>query len=124
VATVQATKENIEDLVNNNDIVMFDFWAAWCGPCQAFAPIYEAAAERYPDIVFAKVNTEEEREIAAHFNIRSIPTIMVFRSQMLVFAQPGMLPESAIDELIHKVKELDMEEVRKHKEEAAAAQEQ
>jgi thioredoxin 1 len=124
VATVQATKENIEDLVNNNDIVMFDFWAAWCGPCQAFSPIYEAAAERYPDIVFAKVNTEEEREIAAHFNIRSIPTLMVFRSQMLVFAQPGMLPESAIDELIHKVKELDMEEVRKHKEEAAAAQEQ
>jgi thioredoxin 1 len=124
VATVQATKENIEDLVNDNDIVMFDFWASWCGPCQAFAPIYEAASERYPDIVFAKVNTEEEREIAAHFNIRSIPTIMVFRSQMLVFAQPGMLPESAIEELITKVKELDMEEVRKHKEEAAAAQEQ
>lgn len=124
MATVQATKENIEDLVNDNDIVMFDFWASWCGPCQAFAPIYEAASERYPDIVFAKVNTEEEREIAAHFNIRSIPTIMVFRSQMLVFAQPGMLPESAIEELITKVKELDMEEVRKHKEEAAAAQEQ
>jgi thioredoxin 1 len=124
VATVQATKENIEDLVNNNDIVMFDFWASWCGPCQAFAPIYEAASERYSDVVFAKVNTEEEREIAAHFNIRSIPTIMVFRSQMLVFAQPGMLPESAVDELIGKVKELDMEEVRRHKEEAAAAQEQ
>lgn len=124
MATVQATKENIEDLVNNNDIVMFDFWASWCGPCQAFAPIYEAASERYPDVVFAKVNTEEEREIAAHFNIRSIPTIMVFRSQMLVFAQPGMLPESAVDELLGKVKELDMEEVRRHKEEAAAAQEQ
>jgi len=115
VAVVEATRDNIESLVEDNEIVIFDFWAPWCGPCRQFAPIFEAASEKYPDVVFAKVNTEEEREIAAHFSIRSIPTIMVFRDAMLVFAQPGSIPENAIDELIEKVRDLDMDEVRKAK---------
>ena len=115
MAVVTATRENIEAMVEDNDIVMFDFWAPWCAPCRQFAPIFEAASEDYEDVVFAKVNTEEEREIAAHFSIRSIPTIMVFRESMLVFAQPGLIPENAIGELIGKVKDLDMEEVRKTK---------
>ncbi len=115
MAVVEATKENIEALVEDNDIVIFDFWAPWCGPCRTFAPIFEAASEKFPDIIFSKVNTEQQREIAAHFSIRSIPTIMVFRDAMLVFAQPGVIPENAIGELIDKVKELDMDEVRKTK---------
>ncbi len=115
MAVVEATRENIEALVEDNDIVIFDFWAPWCGPCRTFAPIFEAASEKFPDIIFSKVNTEQQREIAAHFSIRSIPTIMVFRDAMLVFAQPGVIPENAIGELIDKVKELDMDEVRKTK---------
>jgi thioredoxin 1 len=115
VTVVAATRENIEALVEDNDIVIFDFWAPWCAPCRQFAPIFESAAEKYPDIIFAKVNTEEEKEIAAHFSIRSIPTIMVFRQSMLVFAQPGSIPENAIGELIDKIKALDMDEVKKTK---------
>ena len=115
MAVVEATKDTIEALVEDNDIVIFDFWAPWCGPCRQFAPIFEAASEKYPDVIFSKVNTEQEREIAAHFSIRSIPTIMVFREAMLVFAQPGIIPENAFGELIDKVKELDMDEVRKTK---------
>jgi len=99
VAVVEATRDNIESLVEDNEIVIFDFWAPWCGPCRQFAPIFEAASEKYPDVVFAKV----------------IPTIMVFRDAMLVFAQPGSIPENAIDELIEKVRDLDMDEVRKAK---------
>ncbi len=115
VAVVEATRDNIESMVEDNKIVIFDFWAPWCGPCKQFGPIFENASKKHPDVMFAKVNTEEEREIAAHFSIRSIPTVMVFRDAMLVFAQPGSIPENAIDELIGKVKELDMDEVRKAK---------
>jgi len=115
VAVVEATRDNIEALVEENNIVIFDFWAPWCGPCRQFAPIFEAASEQYEDIIFSKVNTEKEKEIAAHFSIRSIPTIMVFREAMLVFAQPGVIPENAIGEVIDKVKALDMEEVKKTK---------
>jgi len=116
VAVIDAKRDTIEGIVEDNNIVIFDCWAPWCGPCRSFAPIFEAAAEKYPDIVFSKVNTEEEREIAEHFSIRSIPTIMVFREQMLVYAQPGSIPENEIGALIDKIKSLDMDEVRKTKE--------
>lgn len=115
MTVVVATRENIESLVEQNEIVIFDFWAPWCAPCRQFAPIFETASEKYDDIIFAKVNTEEENEIASHFSIRSIPTIMIFRDNMLVYAQPGSVPESAIAGLIKKIKSLDMEEVKKTK---------
>ena len=92
MATVELTKENFEQVVTGNDLVFVDFWAPWCGPCKSFAPVFEEASEKYPDAVFAKVNTEEEQEIAAHFQIRSIPTLMVFREKIIIFSQPGALP--------------------------------
>jgi len=97
--------------------VMVDFWATWCGPCRSFAPIYEKVSEDHPGIVFAKVNTEEERELAGHFQIRSIPTLMIFRERIIIFSQPGALPEGMFRELITKAGELDMDEVRKQVEE-------
>ena len=116
MAVIEAKRDTIESIVEDNDIVIFDFWAPWCGPCRSFAPIFEAASEKYTDIIFSKVNTEEEREIAEHFSIRSIPTIMIFREQMLVYAQPGSIPENEIGAVIDKMKSLDMDEVRKTKE--------
>jgi thioredoxin 1 len=106
-------KDTFRDAVEKNDIVIVDFWAPWCGPCQGFAPVYEKVAEDYPDITFTKVNTEEQQEIAASFEIRSIPTLMVFREQIIVFAQPGALPEGSLRQLLDQVKSLDMDEVRK-----------
>jgi thioredoxin 1 len=122
MAVIDLTKENFEQVVTSNPTVIIDFWAPWCGPCKGFAPVFERVAERYPDVVFAKVNTDEEQEIAAHFQIRSIPTLMVFRDQIIVFSQPGALPESALDQVVSKAKELDMEEVRQQISEQDAAQ--
>ncbi len=113
MATIHLTTENFEETIEKNDIVVIDYYADWCGPCKAFAPIFEKASEEHTDIVFAKVDTEAQTELAAAFDIRSIPTLMVFREKVLIFAQPGMLPANAFTELLGKVKELDMAEVRK-----------
>ena len=94
-------------------MVIVDFWAPWCGPCRSFAPAYEAASDKYPDVVFAKVNTEEQQALAGYFQIRSIPTLMIFREKIIIFAQPGALPASALDQVIGKAKSLDMNEVRR-----------
>jgi len=113
MSTVTLTKDKFEQVVTGNDTVIVDFWAPWCGPCRAFAPTFEAAAERYPNVVFAKVNTEEQPELAGSFNIRSIPTLMVFREKIILFSQPGALPASALDTVVTKSQELDMDEVRR-----------
>ena len=113
MAVVELTKENFEQVVTGNSTVIVDYWAPWCGPCRGFAPVFEKVAENNPDVVFAKVNTDEEQEIAAHFQIRSIPTLMVFREQIIVFSQPGALPQGAFEQVVQRAKELDMDEVRK-----------
>ena len=121
MATVEVTKDNFEETIKNNDIVMVDFWAPWCGPCKSFAPIYESVSEKHDDVVFAKVNTEDEQELAASFQIRSIPTLMILREQVVIFSQAGMLPENALEEIIGKTRELDMDMVRKDIEEQQQA---
>ncbi len=113
MAVVNLTQENFDQVVNQAPFVLVDFWAPWCGPCQSFAPVFEAVAERHPDIVFAKVNTEEEQALAAQFQIRSIPTLMIIRDNIIIFSQPGALPESALEDLIQQAKQLDMDEVRR-----------
>lgn len=113
MAYVELTKENFEEIITGNDTVIIDFWAEWCGPCKAFGPVFEKVSEDHPDVVFAKVNTELEQEIAGWFQIRSIPTLMVFREKIIVFSQPGALPEGALREVIGKTGELDMEDVKK-----------
>jgi thioredoxin 1 len=110
---IELTKENFEQVITSNPTVVVDYWAPWCGPCRGFAPIFERVAEKNADVVFAKVNTDEEQEIAQHFQIRSIPTLMVFRDQIIVFSQPGALPENALEQVITRAKELDMDDVRK-----------
>ena len=112
MATVELTKENFEDVVSRNDMVIIDFWASWCGPCKAFAPAFEAASEKYPDIVFGKVNTEEQQDLADHFQIRSIPNVMLFREKVVLFSQPGAMPAAGIDSVIEQAKALDMAKVR------------
>ncbi len=123
MSTVTLTKDNFEQVVTGKDTVIVDFWAPWCGPCRSFAPTFEAASEKYPNVVFAKVNTEDEPELAGSFNIRSIPTLMVFREKVILFSQPGALPASQLDTVVQKSQELDMAEVHRQiaEEEAAAA---
>jgi thioredoxin 1 len=119
VATIELTKENFESVVTGSSMVVVDFWAAWCAPCRAFAPTFESASERHADVVFAKLNTEAEQEVAAAFNIRSIPTLMVFREQVVLYAEAGALPPAMLEEVIAKAKAIDMAEV--HREIAAQA---
>ncbi len=122
MATIDVTKDTLRETLDNNDIIIIDFWAPWCGPCKSFAPIYESVSEKHDDVVFAKVNTEDEQELAASFQIRSIPTLMIFRENIVIFSQAGMLPESALEDIIGKVKALDMDQVRKEVAEQQAQQ--
>lgn len=112
MATVEVTKDNIDDIVTQNPLVILDFWAEWCGPCKSFAPAFEAASDRHPDVVFGKVNTEEQQELAGQFQIRSIPNLTVFREQIILFSQAGALPAAALDSVIEQAKALDMDKVR------------
>ena len=121
MATIDLTSQTFEETIENNDIVIVDFWAEWCGPCKSFSPIYEEVSEKYDDIVFGKIDTETEQELAAHFQIRSIPTLMIFREQVVLFSQPGMLNAQQLEEIIGKVKEVDM--VKVHEEIAAQEKE-
>ena len=113
MATVELTTANFDEVTERDGIVLLDFWADWCGPCKRFAPVYERSSEKHPDIVFGKVDTEAQQELGAKFNIRSIPTVMAIKDGVIVFNQPGALPESALENLIEQVEQLDMDDVRK-----------
>ncbi len=126
MAAIEVTSENFKDMVEKDGIVLLDWWAPWCGPCRAFAPVFEKASETHKDVTFGKINTDEQQELSGAFEIRSIPTLMLFRDKVLLFAQPGALPPAALEELITKAKTIDMDDVRRQmaeheKEEAAQA---
>ena len=120
--TIELTADTFEPTITENDIVLVDFWASWCGPCRAFAPTFEAAAAENSDIVFAKVDTEANQDLAGAFNVRSIPTLMIFRENILVYSQPGALPRAALDDLVGQVRALDMDAIKAEVAEAAAAE--
>ncbi len=119
MAVLELNEQNFEEVILNNDFVVIDVWAPWCGPCKGFAPVYDAASEKHEGIVFAKVNTEEHQALAGHFQIRSIPTLVIFREKVIIYAQPGAMPASGFDDLIARAKEVDMAQV--HAEIAAEA---
>jgi len=120
MAVVDLNEQNFEETILNNDFVIIDFWAPWCGPCRGFAPAYDQASEKYPNIVFSKVNTQDEQALAGHFQIRSIPTLMIFREHVIIYSQPGAMQASQLDDLIARASELDMAKV--HAEIAAEAE--
>ncbi|MQY15068.1 putative thioredoxin 2 [Streptomyces sp. RB5] len=122
MAAVELTKDNFDEVVGGADIALVDFWAAWCGPCRQFAPVFEKAAEKHGDIVFGKVDTEAQQELAAAFQITSIPTLMAVREKVVLYAQPGALPATALEDLIAKVREVDMAEVHREAEAQRQAQ--
>ena len=124
MATMEITKDNFKQIVQKQGIVLVDWWASWCGPCRAFAPVYERVSERHPDITFGKIDTEAQRELASAFQISSIPTLMILRDGVLLFSQPGMLPPKAVEDLINQVRKLDMDEVKKSAAQDSAAREQ
>ena len=121
MATIELTATNFSDTITGNEFVIVDFWAPWCGPCRSFAPVYEELSEQYPDIVFAKVNTEQEQELAGHFQVRSIPTLMLFREQVILYSEAGALPKQAMQELIADAKAVDMQEVHQSLEDQNSA---
>ena len=123
MATVDINETQFEELISKEGTLLVDFWAAWCGPCRSFAPVYEAMSEKYPELTFAKVDTEAEQSLSAAAGITSIPTLMIFRDSVLLFNQPGALPAAALEEIIGKVIELDMDDVRKQIEEASKVEE-
>lgn len=112
MATIELTKDNFEEVISKHDMVIVDFWASWCGPCKTFAPVFEAASEKYPDIVFGKVNTEEQLELAGAFDVRSIPTLMVVREKVILYAKPGAVPAHSLEGLVDRMLAVDMAQVR------------